>query len=495
MFMQMIVKIRRGGLATSLVLLACQAPPMVFDNTDGSPLACEHPQLSETPSRIFLADRPYTGLGISVGLGDINGDRVADLVAGQHTYALTAAEQNAGRIVAYMGSDSGLGTTPSWTVTKHDAHGFFGATLLVEDLNHDGVEDVLVGACAINFAGSPADKPGHVDVYFGAIGGPAQEASWSYQGMTVGARVGCEIASAGDVNGDGFDELLLGGLKTRVDGVLHSQVALFWGTPDGFEASPGWTITRSSPSFGFDVSNAGDVNADGFDDFLIGDHSAMHDGEQLGTVELFLGSSQGPAADSSWSSRGETERGQFGRAVAAAGDVNGDGFDDVLIGAPQHAREGMLLGKVLLYMGGAEGLDTNATWFAESDRFESPWGPVGSKGSLAAAGDVNGDGFDDVLYGAPLYFYEGESNVGATWILFGGSGTLPEGELHAHGKAGQSYFGAKVAGAADLNLDAIDDVAVTAYSLGYDGPAQESGRIKVFVGTCETGLRKHRNRL
>ncbi len=482
MFMKMTLKVRHG-LATSFALLACQAPPMGL--FDGSPQACEHPQLSETPSRIFLADRPYTGLGISVGLGDINGDGVADVVTGQHTYAATAAEQNAGRIVAYMGSDSGLSTTPSWSVAKHDAHGFFGSTVLVEDLNHDGVDDVLVGACATDFAGFPADRPGHVNVYFGAIGGPAQEASWSYEGMTVGERVGCEVASAGDVNGDGFDELLLGGLKTRVDGVLHSQVALFWGTPNGFEASPGWTITRSSPSFGFDVAKAGDVNADGFDDFLIGDHLAMHDGQRLGTVELFLGSSQGPAADSSWSSHGETERGQFGRAVAAAGDVNGDGFADVLIAEPQHVRKGMLLGKVLLYMGGTEGLDTDATWFAESDRLEPPWGPVGAKGSLAAAGDVNGDGFDDVIYGAPLYFHNGASNVGATWILLGGSGALPPAAHHAYGQGGQSFFGAKVAGAADLNLDMVDDIAIAAYSLGYDGPDQISGRVKVFAGTCE----------
>jgi hypothetical protein len=163
------------------------------------------------------------------------------------------------------------------------------------------------------------------------------------------------VRTAGDVNGDGYTDLLVG-----AEAALSSngEVAVYLGSATGLAASPAVTLSGSDTngSFGWSVDGAGDVNADGFSDVIVG---APHANTSTGIAYAFMGSGTGLSMTSTTSLSGPSgSNGQFGSPVAGAGDVNGDGFADVLIGAQYVASNA---GAMFLYPGGASGLSSTPT--------------------------------------------------------------------------------------------------------------------------------------
>ncbi len=122
--------------------------------------------------------------------------------------------------------------------------------------------------------------------------------------------------------------------------------------------------------------------------------------------------------DPYWIAEGGSWYAEFGTSVASAGDVDGDGFGDVIIGAAVYSNQFDKAGRALVYMSSSGGLDTNAAWIAEGDRTEAWFGRW-----VASAGDVNGDGFDDVIVGAPRYD-AGGTKAGAVFVYLGSSSGL-----------------------------------------------------------------------
>jgi len=297
----------------------------------------------------------------------------------------------------------------------------------------------------------------------------------SLSGENSGDQFGISVSGAGDVNGDGYADFMVGADANDDGGTSSGKVYLYLGSypPD---AVPDLTFVGEPGDFlGVSVSGAGDVNGDGYSDIIVGAHFNSDAGLRAGKACLYLG---GPSMDSipDLVFHGEREKDYFGISVSGAGDLNGDGYDDFVIGAYKYdvISGGDTLenvGRAYVFFGGVN-IDTLPdlvlTGKTEGERFGR---------AVSGAGDLNGDGYDDLIIGAYGFDYGGSFNVGRAYIFFGGPDmdTLPD--LMLVGESAYSYFGWSLAGAGDLNGDGYSDVVVGAY--GYSG---ESGKVYVFYG-------------
>ncbi len=373
------------------------------------------------------------------------------------------------------------------------------------DVNGDGFDDLLIGAREADASGNAKDKAGESYVVFGGASMPAtiDLANLGSAGITIfgadaGDQSGGSVSSAGDVNGDGFDDLLIGASWADASGNAKTNAGdsyvIFGGAslPATIDlanlGSAGITI------FGADaadrsgsVSNAGDVNGDGFDDLLIGAFFADASGNVksgAGDSYLIFGAAALPATIdlANLGAAGITifgaDAGDFsGSSVSSAGDVNGDGFDDLVIGAFLAAASGnakSLAGESYVIFGGASlpaTIDLATLGSAGITIFGAD-ADDRSGISVSGAGDVNGDGFDDLLIGAVWADASGDakSYAGDSYVIFGGESLPATIDLANLGSAGITIFGADeddrsgflVSSAGDVNGDGFDDLLVGA---------------------------------
>ncbi len=301
----------------------------------------------------------------------------------------------------------------------------------------------------------------------------------SFVGEDIDNLAGFSVAGAGDVNGDGYDDILIGAIYNKEGGLDAGQTYLIFGKKA--EWSMDTNLSNVDASFwgedaydgsGYSVAGAGDVNGDGYDDILIGAIWNDEGGSDAGQTYLILGKTTGWSMDTDLSTadasfRGEDSNDQSGRAVSGAGDVNGDGFDDLLIGAPYDENGGTDAGQTYLILGKASGwsMDTNLSNADASFWGEDEGDEAGT--SVSSAGDVNGDGYDDILIGAPKNEDRG-FNSGKTYLIFGkASGwsmdtNLSEADASFRGEDSGDYSGVSVAGAQDVNKDGYADILIGA---------------------------------
>ncbi len=357
-----------------------------------------------------------------------------------------------GRALLYLGSPAGA-FSPGWTVVGDQPGSEFGASVAgAGDVNGDGFDDLIVSAPAY---GNGQLEEGRVFVYHGSATGPASTPAWSVESNQAGARMGGSVAPAGDVNGDGYDDVVIGS-EYDTGGGLKGRAFVYHGSSSGLSTTPAWTAgaTQTSSAFSRSVGGAGDVNGDGFDDVVVGD-PLFDDGEvDEGGVFLYQGSTSGLDPSVKWMvESNRSDSPLFGDSVAGAGDVNGDGFDDMIVGAPQYTNGQALEGRAFVYLGSASGPGAAPAWTAEADIAASAFGA-----SVAAAGDVDGDGFDEVIVGARSYLGQG----GAFLFLGSGTGLSPAPDWADQGMQSGAMFGDAVSSAGDFNGDGFDDLAVTA---------------------------------
>jgi len=284
-------------------------------------------------------------------------------------------------------------------------------------------------------------------------------------GSTAGDRFGWSVSWAGDVNGDGLDDLLIGIPNRSVVGADAGEVRLYLGRMDALpDTTPALILSgeTAGDEFGYATCTAGDINKDGYDDFLVGAPGKNTVGLNAGRVYLFLG---GPipdgTSDKSWD--GDLAQGRFGASLAGGFDFNHDTRPDFAVGAPGYSSVGLNGGQVRIYLGTATGLATE-TFILNADQANWALGQ-----SLDPAGDVNNDGFDDLIAGAPQPF---DLNSGRAVIWFGKASTLTNpSRLVLSGEVGTDTFGWDVSGAGDLNGDGYDDVLVGAPKYGADNGA------------------------
>jgi hypothetical protein len=368
---------------------------------------------SETVARFRTLGKNEKGdlFGRVVASGDFNGDGLTDLAVGapKEDVGIIA---NSGAVFIYRGTEFGLAP---WKVLTQKGLGSneigdqFGFSLAAGDFNGDGKDDLAVGA--------PYEKPGTkpksgwVFVFKGTTQGPKPWKAFGQKGIGSDEkddRFGFSLA-AGDFNGDGKDDLAVGAPfeKPGKKGKRSGWVYVFKGGSQGPKAWKGFGQkglgkNEKGDWFGYSLA-AGDFNGDGKDDLAVG-----APGEKVGTklksgwVFVFKGGSQGPKAWKGFGQKGlgKNEKGdQFGRSLAA-GDFNGDGKDDLAVGAPfeKPGKKGKRSGWVYVFKGGSQG--------------PKPWSSFGQKGlgkneegdqfgRSLAAGDFNGDGRADLVVGAP----------------------------------------------------------------------------------------------
>ena len=296
--------------------------------------------LSMTPNWIVESNTEAARLGngnINVA-GDLNKDGYDDVIIS------TTGGNDTGKVSAYYGSANGLSSTPAWTVTGDQVGASFGKASIAGDVNGDGYLDIIVGAEMYNNGLSSA---GRVYIYYGSAAGLSTTPNLIIEGNQAGGRLGSSLSPAGDVNGDGFDDIIVGAYYYN-NGVPNEGASfVYYGSATGLKITPAWTFSTGQEwaSVGW-VNKVGDVNNDGYDDVIIG--SPWYDG-QRGKVWLFLGSATGLSTTPHWTAQGENSYCHFGWPSGSA-DVNGDGAKDIYIGAHTYPN-GERKGRAYVYYG------------------------------------------------------------------------------------------------------------------------------------------------
>ena len=386
------------------------------------------------------------------------------------------------------------------------------------DFNGDGFADFIIGAKYNDVGGTDSGSAYVIYGHAGALGSidlsnlsPSQ--GLRIQGDAPGDLAGMSVSGAGDVNGDGFADVVVGGDRlvgqfgygdTPLAYVVFGRSAQS-GTIDltGLSPADGFKITGPFESsyyrFGtVSVSKAGDVNGDGFDDIIIGTQYGAPGHTYTGAAYVVFGKAGGftdinlgtLGADQGFVIRGAATGDEAGASVSAAGDINGDGFADIIIGAPGSDLGGTNAGGAYVVFGKAGGFGTiTLSDLAPPTGFvimgDAPNDRAGS--SVSSAGDVNGDGYDDLIIGAPLND-SGGADAGAAYVIFGkpgGFGTIDLSNLGSagfkiQGDAAGDEAGYSVAGAGDVNHDGYADVIIGAIS--NDTGRMDAGRAYVIFG-------------
>jgi hypothetical protein len=345
--------------------------------------------------------------------GDVNGDGYDDVIVGAPYY--DGGQEYEGKAFVYHGSAIGLSFEADWTAEGNLEWALFGfAVSTAGDVNRDGYDDVVVGAP--EFSNGQVYE-GVVFVYHGSAAGLYSGPARLLEMNQEGALFGISVATAGDVNGDGYDDVIVGAYTYDNGQTDEGAAFVYHGSATGLSGVPAWMADsdQASAYFGLQVATAGDVNGDGFSDVIVG---APLYADYRGAAFVYHGSATGLYIEAAWMEDGSNVEDMFGYSVATAGDVNGDGFSDVIVGIPQYSNGQMLEGAAFVYHGSASGLSTSPSWTAESNQTEALFGV-----SAATAGDVSGDGYSDVIVGA-FWFGNELDNEGAAFLYSGSASGL-----------------------------------------------------------------------
>ena len=361
------------------------------------------------------------------------------------------------------------------------------------DINNDGYDDIIIGAPNANNNG--LDNVGQSYIIFGKSSGFPTNFDLStlngnngfiVNGITAGDVLGVSVSSAGDINNDGYDDIIIG-----ASGVNSStgQTYVIFGKSSGFSASfdvsnldgtNGFRINGISvgDNLGFNVSSAGDINNDGYDDIIIGAYEAN---SSQGQTYVVFGKASGFNPDlylftldesNGFTIYGINADDGLGYSVASVGDINNDGYDDIIIGAVgANSSQGasyVVFGKA---SGFGSSLDLSTLNGNNGFTINGISGLSNLGYHVSSAGDVNNDGYDDIIIGA----YDVNNITGQNYVIFGkASGfdaTLDLSNLDGkngftiNGISGQpTFFDRNFSKAGDVNNDGYDDIIIGSFN-------------------------------
>ena len=400
-------------------------------------------------------------VGVAAGGAlDFDGDGYADVV-------VSARDATQSYLYLYRGGASGLPATPSSTLAVPPTV----SALASADVDGDGISDLIVG-------NSSADSDrGWVFVYLGRRSGALATADqWLANPDDKVTFFGAAVANAGDVNGDGYDDLVVGATYGK-----PARAYVFLGGPLGVQATPWATFVGDDPTgadeFGATVAGVGDVDGDGFADVVVGAPHWQTDLDWAGRARLYRGgASSMVGVDQYW--QGDLLDGELGTSVAGA-DLNGDGFADVVLGLPgacgptQQMVPPPPCGAIYVFFGGAGGPHFTPDLVLQN----LPGGASGAPGYTVAAADVDGDGHVDVIQGDPENSWIGVYRGGAAGLETSPSEiAAPVDDTNV---SSAIQFGAALSAAGDVNGDGFADVVV-----GAAGAVDGAGRAHAYLGAA-----------
>ena len=538
----------------------------------------------------FVIPGKSTGdrLGSEVyGAGDINGDGIDDLVvtatdagiANTDSYSYYDSDRRGKAYVVFGSKDAynnpldidRLNGSNGFTVSGLDAEHNLGDAVAAGDLNGDGIDDLVLGAPQAgakvsSYGYSYSDNNGEAYVIFGRRDGFSADFNlqtlngsngFTIKGIDAEDLLGTAVSSAGDINGDGIDDLAVsaaggGQIVRNSNGFAYSdyasaypsdrrgEVYVIFGDRNGFESrinlfnldgSNGFIVDGkdSNDSLGSALSSAGDINGDGIDDLIIGAANAgdvldspFADGysDQRGEVYVLFGSRNGFGSRFNISDRLNGNDGfiltgigiedNLGSDVSSVGDLNGDGIDDLIIGAANASIDGEYTkeGQVYVVFGRRNGFETqfDLSNLNGNNGFSVAGIDASGLGNTVSAGDFNGDGIDDLLIGASEggeiksaygFDYSDYASAypsdrrGEAYIVFGKSNgfasqvdlaNLRNSEgIKIAGVDGGDLLGSDIS-SGDFNDDGADDLIVSATGVNL-GEYTREGTTYVIFGT------------
>jgi hypothetical protein len=300
--------------------------------------------------------------------------------------------KNLDHLVLYLGSAQGLNTTPQWMVEGNQAYAGLGYQVgMAGDVNNDTFSDIFMTAPSYSNGQS---KEGKVWVYHGSSTGLSNDPAWQAEGNQANAAFGLSAAKAGDVNGDGVDDFIVG--APNYPGASGTgKVFVYLGQSNfGLATATYWEKEGDSPAahFGEAVQGVGDLNGDAYGEIAVSAPGQTQAQNDLGVVSVYLGGPNGLRTQAGWSFVGEQDNAHFGISLRGMGDVNRDGINDLLVGATGYNGKG----KVYLFYGGDSIFGVEPVWEIEGDEEYANFGYA-----LDFLGDVNGDGVGDFILAAP----------------------------------------------------------------------------------------------
>lgn len=399
------------------------------------------------------------------------------------------------------------------TMTGDKAGDQFGVVAPAGDVNGDGYADILVSSRDGNY----------VRLYWGG----AEFSTQNYtliEGWKELQNFGLKVVGIGDINHDGYDEILVYSIDYSLSGLQKGHVFLYFGGED-FDTVPDLDFHENwiQDAFGASIGSAGDVNNDGYNDFLIA--SPYNWSDAIGRVYLFYGADT-ISSEPSVVFVSNTVEDFFGQQVTGIGDINNDGYDDIAIGTDFWMLNTDSLGNVKIYYGGAEmdsipdvvlkqkslnfglnvknALDLNCNgqnnlivtsleyvYFYEKLDYEtsiypSKWG-IGGYNEVGVGGDINNDGYADYLIGNSNYVNQDDVMVGAAFGFWGGSklDTVPDFFMEGGNKWGEFSWYMSIVG--DINGDGYDEVLISEPQYpDYKNPV---GRVYIYSYAKFDGIR------
>ena len=359
--------------------------------------------LSPLPDMIYAGASEGAHFGAGMDLGDFNNDGIMDLAIGSPGWSpADDVEARHGLIHVYLGNASGLSPVP-WTNLTGSANESLGSA--VAALHHTG-SGATLAATARNYTFSLSDTQtvdGKVNLYTGNQSGlvPLRNLTQTENGGLFGRSL-----EACDVNNDGHDELIVGNTGDFSAPATYSSIEYFFGSSSGYNGTADHTLASivQGKLFGFNIACVGDLNGDGFDEHIISEPYNSTQGFGAGTLWLFEGTSGNLPGEADWR-YWPPPNSRIGEAMAAAGDINEDGYGDVYISS----RMGNAAGRVEIFLGSPTGISDDRQLLAEGNSSEQ----LGFR--MASGGDVDGDGLSDLLFS--MRSQERGDTFGLTYLM------------------------------------------------------------------------------
>jgi hypothetical protein len=451
------------------------------------------------PDASFYGEETGDWASLTSYVGDVNGDGLGDFVVSVNRHG--QAGYHSGKVYLWFGSEGAWAMDTSLSLADASFVGeaggdYAGVSIdFAGDYDGDGFDDFVVGAMSNDEGGSEAGK---TYVIYGHSGSWSSDVSLaetetSFIGENSGDGSGQRVAGVGDVNGDGFDDVVISAGFNDEGGTMAGQAYLLLGgaqrptTGISLAHADASAIGEADDWLGWAIAGGGDLDGDGLDDYALGAHN--YDNER-GRIRLVFGKETGwqmdvPHDEADAYFHGEYTQDSFGTSASIVGDVDGDGLDDLLVGAHEHRGGGHLNGSAYLLYGRSQGwpadgsIDSYAdvSFQGETD-FEYAGHQVGS------AGDVNGDSLADFLIRS--WSNEGGENAGQAYLVFGRTRGWEAEESLSQGDAsliGEDRFDGlgSVQRNGDLDGDGYSDVLIGAYGNSEFGSG--TGQIYLVLGS------------